>query len=151
VPLQIEVVRALGWIGTIEAVEYLRQALPFASPALAQEIVTVLGRSEHPATAQSAGEILIEALKSDRQTLQNPGIQQAAALALAQLGDRRATDSLIQLLASPDAGVRLHAIAALKQLAPEHARRQLQDLANNPQLTPALREGIAFALQEWPF
>jgi HEAT repeat protein len=150
VPLQIEVVRALGWIGTIEAVEYLRQALPFASPALAQEIVTVLGRSEHPATAQSAGEILTEVLKSDRQTLQNPAIQQAAALALAQLGDRRATDSLIQLLASPDAGVRLHAIAALKQLAPEHARRQLQDLANNPQLAPALREGIAFALREWP-
>ncbi len=150
VPLQIEVVLALCWIGTIEAVEYLRQALPAASPALAQEIVTVLGRTEQPATARRAGEILTELLKSDRQALQNPAIQQAAALALAQLGDRRATDSLIQLLASPDAGVRLHAIAALKQLAPQDARRQLQDLANNPQLTPSLREGVAFALREWP-
>lgn len=150
VPLQLEVVRALGWMGTAEAVEYLRLALPAASAALAQEIVTVLGRTEHPAAARRAGEILTELLKSDRQALQNPGIQQAAALALAQLGDLQATESLIELLASPDAGVRLHAIAALKQLAPEHARRQLQDLANNPQLAPALREGIAFALREWP-
>ena len=150
VPLQIEVALALSWIGTIEAVEYLRQALLAASPALAQEMITILGRSEQPETARRAGEILIEALKSDLPTLQNPGIQQAAALALAQLGDRRATDFLIELLASPDAGVRLHAIAALKQLSPEHAHQQLQHLANNPQLTPALREGVAFALQEWP-
>ena len=150
VPLQIEVALALGWIDTIEAVEYLRQALPFASPALAQEIVTVLGRSEQPETARRAGEIITEVLKSDLPTLQNPGVQQAAALALAQLGDRRTTESVIELLASSDAGVRLHAIAALKQLSPEHTHQQLQHLANNPQLTPALREGIAFALQEWP-
>jgi hypothetical protein len=45
--------------------------------------------------------------------------------------------------------VRLHAIAALKNLDREAAYQQLQQLAKNTALTPDLRQGIAIALAEW--
>jgi len=40
----------------------------------------------------------------------------------------QAIDPLIQLLADADAGVKLHVITALKQLAPQAAHSQLQQL-----------------------
>jgi len=52
---------------------------------------------------------------------QSPSVKQAIALSLGQLGDMQAIDPLIQLLADADAGVKLHVITALKQLAPQAA------------------------------
>lgn len=160
VPLQIELVRALGWIETSDAVEYLRQALviqtqfisssPVASPEIGEEIITVLGRLSQPAVTPVAAEILIDVLKSEHPLIHNPIVKRAIALGLGKLENLRAIEELIQMLADADAGVRLHAIAALKQLAPEAARQQLELLANNERLTPALKQGVAIALQEWP-
>jgi len=57
-------------------------------------------------------------LKSSQPATQSPSVKQAIALSLGQLGDMQAIDPLIQLLADADAGVKLHVITALKQLAP---------------------------------
>jgi len=67
-------------------------------------------------------------LKSSHPATQSPSVKQAIALSLG-LGDMQAIDPLIQLLADADAGVKLHVITALKQLAPA-AHSQLQQLAN---------------------
>jgi len=149
VALQIEIVRALGRVATQTGLGYLRQALnQLESVTLWQEIVTVLGRVEQPLTTRAA-EILIEMLKSGHPATQHQNVKQAIALSLGQLGEIQALAPLIQLLAAPDAGVRLHAIAALKQLAPEVAYRQLEQLATNQALASDLKQGIVIALSEW--
>lgn len=146
VSLQLEIVRALGRVGTQSSLEYLRSALnQLESSALWQEIVTVLGRVEQPLNTKAA-EILIETL-SGHPAIEHENIKSAIALSLGQLGEIQALHPLIQLLAS-DTGVRLHAIAALKNLAPDAAYQQLQQLASND-LAPELKQGIAIALQEW--
>lgn len=148
VSLQIEIVRALGRVETPTQLEYLRSALnQLTSPQLWQEIVTVLGRVEKPLTTRAA-EILIQILKISHPATQHENIKSAIALSLGQLGEMSALEPLIELLA-PDAGVRLHAIAALKNLAPEVAYQQLQQLASSESLTPQLKEGIAIAIAEW--
>jgi HEAT repeat protein len=146
VSLQIEIVRALGRVGTQRSLEYLRSALnQLESSALWQEIVTVLGRVEQPLRTKAA-EILIELL-SGHPAIEHENIKSAIALSLGQLGEIQALEPLIQLLAS-NTGVRLHAITALKNLAPDAAYEQLQQLASND-LAPDLKQGIAIALQEW--
>ena len=61
----------------------------------------------------------------------------------------QAIPELIRLLGIADMGVRLHAIAALKQIAPEDAYTQLQTLAEDDTVADEMRYGIAIALQEW--
>lgn len=150
--LQLETVRALGWVGTATGLEYLGQSFDSLLPlavTVRQEIVTVLGRVEQPDLRTRAAEILIDMLKTAHPAIQYPSVKQVIALSLGQLGETQAIDELIQLLSDADAGVRLHAIAALKQLAPEAAHRQLKQLANNEALAPELKQGVAIALQEW--
>lgn len=149
VSLQIEIVQALGRVRTKTGLEYLRSTLnQLESVTLWQEIVTVLGRVEQPLTIR-ATEILIETLKSGHPATQHETVKQALALSLGHLGEMQALDPLIQLLATTNTGVRLHVIAALKQLAPEAAYRQLQQLATKQVLAPDLKQGIAIALGEW--
>ena len=76
-------------------------------------------------------------------------MRSAIALSLGQLGNIDAIEPLILLLSDADQQVKLHALAALKQLAPEVALQQLQQLANNPTITPELQQGVAIALAEW--
>jgi HEAT repeat protein len=150
VSLQIEIVRALGWIGTATSLEYLRYCLnQLESSAVSQEIVTVLGQVEQPDLKAKAVEILIDMLKSDHPATGHQSVKQAIALSLGQLGATQAIDELIQLLADADAGIRLHAIAAMKKLAPDAAYRQLEQMATNEALAPDLKQGVAIALQEW--
>ncbi|MBW4619450.1 MAG: HEAT repeat domain-containing protein [Cyanosarcina radialis HA8281-LM2] len=135
IPLQISIVRAISWIGTSAALEYLQPGLTFTSEEVCQEIVNLLGRWENPQLRTQATEILIHFLNSEPSIDRSPHIKQSVALALGQLGAERALTPLVQLLADPDVGVKLHAIAALKTLADN--------------LTPELKEEIAIALQEW--
>lgn len=148
--VQIEIVRSLGRVGTENSLEYLRSSLDrLASKTIWQEIVTVLGRIEQQQLKPLAAEILIELLKSHHPATENANIKQAIAMSLGQLGEISAIDRLIQLLADTDAAVRLHAIAALKQLAPETAYHKLEQMARDSDLTPELQQGVAIALQEW--
>ncbi len=138
--LQLECVRALGRIETPISLQYLHSCLnEHFSPVLQQEIVKVLGQVEK--LKGIASDILIEALH-----LSN-SVKSAIALSLGRLGETKAIDPLINLLAIPDTAVRLHAIASLQQLAP--AYQHLQQLYNDSGITPELKQGIEFALKEW--
>jgi HEAT repeat protein len=150
VALQIEIIRALGRVETATSLEYLRASLhQLTSVTLEQEIVTVLGRVEQPELKTKAAQILIGLLRSPHQATQHASIKQVIALSLGQLGEMQALEALIELLADADAAVRLHAIAALKNLAPETARQQLEQLALNKSLAQELKQGVAIALKEW--
>jgi HEAT repeat protein len=153
VELQIETVRALSWMETTAAVEYLQQVLTGLfdniNYTVYQEIVSILGRLSQPNLKAKAAEILIDFIESSHPAVQDVGIQQSLALALGQLGDRRALDCLIQLLANPDTRVRLHSLSALKQLGADEVRLQLENLGKQECLAPGLKEGIAIALEEW--
>jgi HEAT repeat protein len=152
--LQIETVRALSWMESTMALEFLEKALieqfDNIKSTVYQEIVTVLGRVEQPELKAKAAEILIDLLKTSHPIVYETGITKSLALALGQLGDMRALDVLIQLLANSDNSVRLHSVSALKQLGVAEVRQQLESLLKQDNLEPALKEGIAIALQEWP-
>ncbi len=177
VQLQIETVRALGWIETPATLGYLQTALIGRSAinanfgeltntnqllttdenlqkyniesTVSQEIVTVLGRVEKPELKAKAAEIAIDLLESNHPAVQSVEIKQSLALALGQLGDMRALDVLIQLLADADNSVRLHSLSALKQLDTGKVRQKLAGLVKQESLEPGLKQGIAIALQEW--
>lgn len=149
ITLQLEIIRALSWLGTNSSLEYLRQALlQSSSETLWQEIVTVLGRVQQPQLTTIAAEILLEMLQALHPAAEIARVKCAIALSLGQLGKMQAIEPLILLLADADSLVRLHAIAALKNLAPEVAHQRLQQLANSP-IQPDLQQGIAIALAEW--
>lgn len=147
VPLQIDLVHALGWVGTAKALDYLQQGLAQISLESALEIIRVLGRFEKPALRRKATQILLDFLKSEQSTATEATVKQAVAQALGQLGEAEAIDELVGLLADPTDSVRLHAIAALKNFPTTYY--QLECLATDEQLVPALKEGVAIALAEW--
>ncbi|WP_242051126.1 HEAT repeat domain-containing protein [Nostoc spongiaeforme] len=118
--LQLEIIRALVWVETISGLEYLQQALNQSkSEILCQEIVTVLGRVEKPQLTTKATEILLELLNSHHPAKEIAYIKSAIALSLGRLGNQQAIPSLTTLLQDSNEQVKLHAIAALKKLAPE--------------------------------
>ncbi|BAY76892.1 HEAT repeat-containing PBS lyase [Nostoc linckia NIES-25] len=150
ITLQLETIRALSWMGTQSSLKYLQTALHQSTSETAwQEIVTVLGRVQKPQLTTPATEILIEVLQSQHPAIKITNLKSAIALSLGQLGKTQAIEPLILLLADSNVSVRLHAIAALKNLDKEAAHQKLQQLANNPELTPDLQQGIAIALAEW--
>jgi HEAT repeat protein len=149
--LQVELVRALGWMETPIALGYLHHALMHLTfdIVIDQELVSALSRVEQSTSRIRAVQCLLEVLQSNHPALENPRFKQAIALAVGQLNVRSALEPLIQCLSDPNWGTRLHIISALKQLAPEQALQQLQSLVKQPDLSPNLRQGITLALQEW--
>ncbi len=150
VDLQLEIIRALSWLGTTTSLEYLRQALNQSSSAQVwQEIVMVLGRIKQPHLMNQATDILLDMLLELHPALEINNIKSTIALALGQLGQIDAIEPLIFLLSTADAQVRLHTIAALKNISSEVAGHKLQQLRDNGNLTSDLQQGIAIALTEW--
>lgn len=148
--LQVEIIRALAWIGTPPAFYSLQNLLenPRRQAAqVSQEIAIALGRWADPGLKSAAAQVLAQSL--NQEFAQVPQIQQAIALALGQLQQPIAIEPLIQLLASQDARIGLHAIAALKQIQPQQTHQQLAALQASQDISPELRHGIAIALQEW--
>ena len=149
--LAIELVRALGWIGTSEALHCLQRSLiqlPLTA-SVRQEILTVLGRVEQPDQKRQATQILLDLLQREATFAQSASARQAIALALGQLGDPSALNPLINLLADPQVSVRLHIISALKILAPEAAHQRLEQLFQSENSGSELGRGVAIALKEW--
>jgi len=153
VELQVETVRALSWMETATALAYLQQTLiaefDNTNFLICQEIVTVLGRWSKPELKATSAEIMIDFLASNHPGVESVKIKQSIALGLGQLGDIRALDVLIKLLADPDNSVRLHSLSALKQLDGGEGRQKLESLVKQDNLEQGLKEGIAIALQEW--
>ncbi|WP_416666074.1 HEAT repeat domain-containing protein [Egbenema bharatensis] len=155
-PLQIEIVRALSWIGTPTALQPLQHqlhqtaaAIPAATSTLHHEILAALGRIESEASRSTATEILLEQLQSNPPAMQDLRSKQTIALSLGQLGQPTAISPLIQQLADPNISVRLHTIAALKQLDAALSLKRLQSLLEQPELDQDLRQGVEVALREW--
>jgi HEAT repeat protein len=150
ITLQLETIRALSWVGTLSSLEYLQTAFnQCTSETLWQEIITVLGQVQKPELTTPAAEILLQILPSPHPAKEIGNIKSAIALSLGQLKAMPAIEPLILLLADSNASVRLHAIAALKNLDAEATHQQLQQLLNNDAITPDLKQGIAIALAEW--
>ncbi|NEP14826.1 MAG: PBS lyase [Symploca sp. SIO2C1] len=147
ISLKIEFVRALNWVQTPVALEYLQQGLAWVTPEVCQEIIAVLGRVELPQLKSQATQILIEFLRSGQSSAQHPSLKQALAMSLGQLGEPQALEVLIELLEEPDLTVRLHVIAALRNIP--DAYQKLQQYRADDNLSPSLRQGIAIALGEW--
>lgn len=143
VSLQINLIRALSWVGTTQALNYLQQALTITSADCTLEIIRVLGRWENPVLKAKAAQILIDFLNSAH----SDTIKQAVAQAWGELKEMSAIEVLVELLADSSVSVRLHAIAALKNFPTAH--QKLKQLAANEQLSPDLKAGIAIALAEW--
>ncbi|AFZ05788.1 PBS lyase HEAT domain protein repeat-containing protein [Oscillatoria nigro-viridis PCC 7112] len=153
VELQIETVRALSWMETATALAYLHQTLITEfiniNSTVYQEIITVLGRVEKPELKAAAAEIMIDLLKTDHPAVQEAVSKKSLALGLGKLGDMRGLDALISMLGDADSSVRLHCMAALKQLGAAEVRQKLENLVKQESLEPRLKQGIAIALQEW--
>ena len=115
---------------------------------MCQEIIAVLGRVEQPDLVPIAAEILIDAFQSQHPAMQQTSLKQFLATSLGQLADPIAMDVLIEMLA-PHEGVRWHAIAALKKFPT--APQQLAQRLTNQNLTPAIQQGIAIALENLKF
>ncbi|MBD2344067.1 HEAT repeat domain-containing protein [Anabaena subtropica] len=129
ITLQLEIIRALVWLESLTGLEYLQQALKeLTSETLWQEIVTVLGRVQKPELITSATAILLEIVRLptvERSLSPHPAtkinsVKSAIALSLGQLGSPQAIESLTVLTVDTDELVRLHAIAALKKVAPKN-------------------------------
>jgi HEAT repeat protein len=146
VPLQLDIIRALGWVGSAKTLDYLQPTLAQSSLECALEVVRVLGRFEQPLKTKAA-QILGDFLNSEHPTARATPIKQAVAQAWGQLGDVNAIDALVGLLADPVDSVRFHAIAALKNFPTIYEK--LEQLTADEQLAPALKQGVAIALAEW--
>jgi HEAT repeat protein len=156
--LGVDLVRSLAWSETDRGIERLAQAittLPLSAP-LQREICAVLGRVETPALRSQAVAVLRLVLATGVSDDQLPiaddpartdhrALQTTIVRALGQLGQPEAIPDLIQLLASPDPGLRLHIAAALKALKVDVAVLRAQ--AESPQ--SPLMAGIAAILPEW--
>ncbi len=152
--LQQPLIQALGWIrsltasqGLLEIWRRLAQQSPLPEP-LMQDIL--IGFSSMTGAAEQAeiAEQLIEWVRS-------PVLQQAnalkarAILTLGKLAEPRMLPTLINLLEDPDHTVRLHLVAALKQIAPEQAYDAIRQRIKEGNVAPQLAEGLAIALREW--
>ncbi|MBW4471583.1 MAG: HEAT repeat domain-containing protein [Stenomitos rutilans HA7619-LM2] len=150
--LQTEIIWAFHRIGTTIALNYLRQTLhQFNQPAslpLYQTVLTAIGRWETDDAKPQAAQMLAEALAIPF-VVEQPMLKQAIANGLGALSQLETLETLIQLLASEEMSVRLHAIAALKALDATTAHQRLKSLVNRSDVPEALKQGAAIALQEW--
>lgn len=118
--LQVDIVRALGWAESPLAIAALQSTLrnlatSEAAIAVRQEIVAVLGRCATATSQSLATDSLLLALADSDAVPQAALFRQAIALALGHLRQSAAIDALLALLNDADGGVKIHALAALKQ------------------------------------
>ncbi|MBV6621954.1 MAG: HEAT repeat domain-containing protein [Rivularia sp. (in: Bacteria)] len=120
--LKQEAVRALNWSSSFLALDYLKEVLYSSDIALAQEIITVLGRQESIEFKSYVTEILIDFLNSKQEITHQSQIKQVLATSLGELGDLRALTHLEKLGDDDDSKVRLYAKAAVKKLDSKQLR-----------------------------
>jgi HEAT repeat protein len=116
VVLQVEIVRALGWMESLLVLEYLKEALKLELAIVCQETIWALGRITKPSLKPTCAKILIHWLQSSHPALQQPEVRQAIALELGRLGDRQAIPYIQKLQQDPDERVRIHAGTALLKI-----------------------------------
>lgn len=143
--LQTRAIEVLGWLNRPESHAPLAAALTQPEATLRQAAVTALGKLT--AAAAPATTTLLVHLFQTPET--DPRVQQAAALALAQLGQPAAWDGLVTLAQSAHAGVQLHGISALKQLDRARGQQALTQLSHSETLSAPVHQGLVMALATW--
>jgi HEAT repeat protein len=111
--LQSSVILALGWIGTIPAIDSLMAAFSHVAPSLAPEIAIAIGKTEQEQVY--ASNILANHLQilAPSATI----IRQEIATALGNLGNPAIVPDLVGLLDDPDDRVKLYAMNAISKLS----------------------------------
>ncbi|MEM8639937.1 MAG: HEAT repeat domain-containing protein [Cyanobacteria bacterium P01_G01_bin.54] len=115
-PLQREAIRALGRIETRQMVDAVQGMLPTVTPESQVEIIQVLGRLETAELKQLATQVLLGFFETTAPAPLSLRVLKELTQAWARLQSPIALDALEQLAESEVATIRLHAIAAMKQL-----------------------------------
>lgn len=115
-PLQITIIRCLGWIETSESLEYLNQALFLVNKTAIIEIITVLGLIKSENLRFQAVKILVNFYESSPLLVKDSLISKSLAYAWGQLGDSRSKKALIEIQKINNKIVKIHANAALKAI-----------------------------------
>ncbi len=134
--LGLEILRAISWIDIPDSMTLLGNALVGDRLPLPirREAAQLLGRSPHP---QASGFL-------ETQLPQAPtSLQSTIVTALGQLGQTSAQGPLIEAIAQANGHLRLHILAALKNIDPDSSHQHLQQKAlssSNINFQLALRE-----------
>jgi HEAT repeat protein len=159
-PLKQAIIAALGWTQASNALQTLADTLAdtllrvqstqdYQDVTLCHALISAIGQWENPSEQAQAADILIRSMIAHMAAATAPELLRQMVLYVGTLGDRHAVDDLISVLAYPDDGVRLHVLSALKHLAPQEAWDQLNALAQDGHISPALRQGVQVVLSEW--
>ncbi|MEM9090344.1 MAG: HEAT repeat domain-containing protein [Cyanobacteria bacterium P01_F01_bin.53] len=169
---KVAAVRALGWMNTPTAVDYLVQAfdckVPVVMPSVKEEIVRAIAQTQAAELKEPAATPLIAWLQATAalhdpaasQTSHTPEtslaadpetltLKQTIISALARLGVTDALDSLIPLLSDPDSRIRMHVLSALKQIDPRAAQSKVQKYLDDTNISPQHRQQAAESLAAW--
>jgi HEAT repeat protein len=143
-PLAIAIVRAIVHSDRTEALKQLASvwAMPHLTHNTRIELCRTCGQLEQVGSQTIAVHLLVDWLQTDRGVAAAPELRQAIALALGQLGHATALEPLMQQLQDTDPRVRLHVIAALKQLDSDRAYDLLQTWQAAPLTSADLASGI---------
>ncbi|MBE9079050.1 HEAT repeat domain-containing protein [Romeria aff. gracilis LEGE 07310] len=153
--LQVAAVRALGWIEHSLALDYLSRVLTkdldLAESAIAVrcEAVGALSQFTQPELQAAAAADLLNYLEQPAFREQPLVLKQAVVLGLARLNATQAADSLIRHLDETEPRLRLHIIAALRQLVPQTAPQRLRQQLQQPDLSAKLKAGLEDGLKFW--
>jgi HEAT repeat protein len=149
--LAIAIVRAIVHSDRAEALKQLASvwAMPHLTKHTRIELCRTCGQLEQVGSQTVAVHLLVDWLQTDRAVATAPELRQAIVLALGQIGHETALEPLMQQLQDTEPRVRLHVIAALKQLAGDRAYDLLKALQTQPFQNADFESGIRLALQEW--
>jgi len=114
IPLQLTLIQSLAWQENQLSLKYLEQSLKILPKTAATEIISVLGRIQN--NQSLAAQILVDFFGSDYFPRESITIKQTLAHSLGQLKIPLAIPVLEQLVNDQDAGVKLHALNAIKKI-----------------------------------
>lgn len=115
-PLKITIVKAFGWIDTVESIECLGKAIQSFDTSITLPIINVLGRVTKPSLKSLAVKILTNFYHSQSTTLDYPQILQALCYSLKQLGSIEGISILKDIVTHDNPQVSLYAQSALTEL-----------------------------------
>jgi hypothetical protein len=127
--------------GLMKVWQHLVQQTPLPE-LLLQEILSGV------ASCMGSAEWVMGLLKSPI-LQQSPTLRARAMLTLGQIGSPALLPLLIECLEDSDFTVRLHVVAALKQIDPDLAHAAMEQCLKDTNIAPQLAAGLAIALREW--
>jgi HEAT repeat protein len=146
--LQKTLIQALGWIGSPVALEGLKTIWQKVAPQKPlPELILQEVLSSVPTSAESA-EWISELVQSN--ILGSSGtLRSRAMLTLGRIGSPAILPLMIESLKDSDYTVRLHVVAALKQIDADLAYASIKQRLQDENISPQLAQGLAITLQEW--